>query len=356
MKRVNSLTKGREIQRTLLIVTAMMKRPSDRLIKLFLLIAFSCLFITACYQPVIQSPHLSSKPAVECRVIQHALGETCVPLNPQRIVALNPERNLDALIAFGIKPIGYTGYDMPNKGKPGLFGASLDAVAGAEYVGNAYQPDLEKILKLKPDLILDCCQPPHYELLSTIAPTVPVPDPYWDEDNSLYKSTDRAFYKENLRYHARLLNQEAKAEEVLNQYYQRVNQLKQRLGNQLQQLEISVIFFTEGGIFTITDRIRTLPPAIFNDVGLRYKFLSQGRDLKPSVSIETIDEFDSDILFIVDYAERPSSYFQHPMFKSLKVVKNNRAYVVDPETWGAQGILGANRILDDLFKYLPSGE
>jgi len=337
----------------------MIKKPSDRLIKPFLLIAFSFLLITACYQPGTQTPQLSLKPAVECRVIQHALSETCVPLNPQRIVALNPERNLDALIAFGIKPIGYTGYDIPNTGKSGLFGASLDAVAGAEYVGNAYEPSIEKILKLKPDLILTCCNPPNYQLLSTIAATVPVPDPYWDEDNSdnsLYKSTDQAYFKENLRYHGRLLNQEAKAEELLNQYYQRVNELKKRLGNQLQQLEISVIFFTEGGIFTITDRIRTLPPAIFNDVGLRYKFLSQGRDLKPSLSIETIDEFDTDILFIVDYAERPSSYFQHPMFKSLKAVKNNRAFVVDPETWGAQGILGANKILDDLFKYLPEGD
>jgi iron complex transport system substrate-binding protein len=295
---------------------------------------------------------IAAQPSLEnCRIVEHAMGETCIPIDPQRIVAMGPEHNLDPLVALGIKPIGYTAYDIPNTGNPGLFGASLDAVAGAEYVGNAYEPSIEKILKLKPDLILTCCKPPNYQLLSTIAPTVPVPDRYWDEPNS-YKSTDQAYFKENLRYHASLLNQEVKAEEALNQYYQRVNELKKRLGNQSQQLEISVIFFNEGGIFTITDRTRTLPPAIFNDVGLRYKFLSEGRSLKPSLSIETIDEFDSDILFIVDYAERPSSYFQHPMFKSLKVVKNNRAFVVDPETWGAQGILGANKILDDLFKYL----
>ncbi|NJK51478.1 hypothetical protein HC931_28370 [Candidatus Gracilibacteria bacterium] len=62
------------------------------------------------------------------------------------------------------------------------------------------------------------------------------------------------------------------------------------------------------------------------------------------------------MLFIVDNAEKPFSfYLQHPLVGSLNVVKNHRAYVVDPETWSAQGITGANKILDDLFKYLPQG-
>ena len=80
-------------------------------------------------------------------------------------------------------------------------------------------------------------------------------------------------------------------------------------------------------------------------------------DLEPKLSIEEISKYDADVLFIVNVAERqPSYYFQHPMFSSLKAVKNNRAYVVDQETWSAQGILGVNKILDDLFKYLPEGE
>jgi len=43
------------------------------------------------------------------------------------------------------------------------------------------------------------------------------------------------------------------------------------------------------------------------------------------------------------------------MFKNLKAVKNNRAYVVSQENWNTHGISGANRVLDDLFKYLPQG-
>ncbi|NJM87524.1 MAG: ABC transporter substrate-binding protein [Hydrococcus sp. RU_2_2] len=161
--------------------------------------------------------------------------------------------------------------------------------------------------------------------------------------------------KETLRYTAKILGQEAKAEEVLGQYQQRIDELKKRLGNQLQQLEIAVIFYGEGIIYTISDRA-TLVPVVFNDIGLRYKFLSRGGNLEPPLSIEAMSDYDADILFIVNVAEKPSSfYFQHPIFRSLKAVKNNRAYIVEQETWSAQGMLGANKLLNDLFKYLPQG-
>ncbi|QYO64664.1 ABC transporter substrate-binding protein [Leptolyngbya sp. 7M] len=112
----------------------------------------------------------------ECRVVQHELGETCVPLNLQRIIALDPNVTLDPLIALGIKPIGYGSYNFGEKESP--FGVSLDDVAGATMVGYPDQASLEKILLLKPDLILTSHykpQPSQYELLSAIAPTVQVP-------------------------------------------------------------------------------------------------------------------------------------------------------------------------------------
>ncbi|MDM9384971.1 ABC transporter substrate-binding protein [Chlorogloeopsis sp. ULAP01] len=124
-----------------------------------------------------------------------------------------------------------------------------------------------------------------------------------------------------------MLDRETKAEEVLSQYQKRIEELKKRLGNKLQQIEISVIFCDDNFIWTISNKENSLIPSILNDIGLRYKFLSRGRDAK--LSIETISEYDADILFIVDVGEKTSSfYFQNSMFSSLKAVKNNRAYVV----------------------------
>jgi iron complex transport system substrate-binding protein len=314
-----------------------------RLTKPFLLMAFSLLLITACYQPLIQKPHISLKHPVECRVIKHELGETCVPLKPRRIIALDPENTLDPLIALGIKPIGFTSYK--SKGKETMYGVSFDEVTGAKNVGHVHQPSLEKILLLKPDLILST-DVHQYKLLSAIAPTVPVPYPNYK------MPVNKAFFKENLRYVAKIVGEEAKAESVLSQYQIRIEELKKRIGNQLEQAEISVLFHTDGYIWTIIKGIKPISP-ILTDLGLRYKFALPGNGAW-NLSIETIGEYDSDILFIVDIDRRGASfYFKNLMFRSLKAFKNNRVYFVTPEKWYTLGISAANKVLDDLFKYLP---
>ncbi|MDV2994681.1 MAG: putative siderophore-binding lipoprotein YfiY [Chroococcidiopsis sp. SAG 2025] len=316
----------------------------------YLLLAAIAAITFACSQNT-PDTIISSKLSLEnCRIVKHDMGETCVPMNPQRIVALSPEDNIDPLAALGIKPVGYTSYVMRRDKRGGLFGASWNDILGAKYVGTPYQPSLEKILMLKPDLILSHSRPPEYQLLSAIAPTVPVPD-------LRDPLTNQVSFKEIFRYTAKMLDREEKAEKVLSQYQQRVNQLKERLGDRLQQLEVAVIFYGEDIIYTTNDRAKILPLVVFDDIGLRYKSLPiDGNNSEPPISIETIDEYDADVLFIVDNAESPSSfYLQHPLVGSLNVVKNHRAYVVDPETWSAQGITGANKILDDLFKYLPKG-
>ncbi len=92
---------------------------------------------------------------------------------------------------------------------------------------------------------------------------------------------------------------------------------------------------------------------ILTDIGLRHKFVPYG---EWNLSIETINEYDYDVLFIVDVDRKTSSfYFENPIFSNLNAFKNNRAYVVSQENWRSFGISGANKILDDLFKYLPSG-
>jgi iron complex transport system substrate-binding protein len=275
-----------------------------------------------------------------CRIIQHEFGETCVPLKPQRIVALNPDINLDPLIALGIEPIGYTSDRI--KGKEVLSGVSLDDVKGATNVGKPDQPSIEKIFMLKPDLILATKYHP-YQFLSAIAPTVVVPSP------NLEMAGHEAFFKENLRYVAKVLGEETKAESVLSQYQKRIEDLKQRLGNRLSQIKVSVIYYIHGLVYTPAKNYDATADVLI-DLGLHYKLPPSGK----SFSIESVDEYNTDILFIINLERKPLSFFrQHPIFSRLKAVKNNRAYLVPLERWDTRGILGANQILDDLFKYLP---
>lgn len=272
--------------------------------------------------------------------IEHEFGKTCVPFNPQRIVALSPDTNLDPLIALGIKPVGYTA-DI-YAGKEVLSGVSLEDVAGATNVGKPDQPSIEKILLLKPDLILSSRYNSQYQLLSAIAPTIVVPSP------NLEKPADEAFFKQNLRYVAKVLGEETRAEELLHQYEKRIEQLQQRLGNQLEQIEVSVIYYSNGLVYTPARNYDAMADVLI-DTGVRYKRPAPGE----TFGIESIEKYDTDILFIINLDRKPLSFYsQHPLFSRLKAFKNNRAYLVPVERWDTRGISGANQILDNLFKYL----
>ncbi|HYX15553.1 MAG TPA: hypothetical protein VE944_14525 [Nostoc sp.] len=64
--------------------------------------------VTACHDQASQNISYSPKLATaECRIIKHTMGETCVPVNPQRVVTLSLS-TLGNVLALGVKPIGTT--------------------------------------------------------------------------------------------------------------------------------------------------------------------------------------------------------------------------------------------------------
>lgn len=302
------------------------------------------LTITACHSPVAQKSNLStqqSAPSSECRVIQHRLGETCIPLQPQRIITLDVQAILDCLLVLDVKPVG-TAIDDWGGGR--YFPAVLpELVAGIDSVGAEGTPSLEKILALKPDLIL---LPDYsaqiYQPLSAIAPTVLID--VWRDNIPI---------KENFRHIAQLVGKEEKAEEVLNQYQERVEKFREQLSDRLQNLEISVIshYNNQFGV----------PPSnaayfqVMKDIGLPIKPVFLEQDEWATFSIEVINRYDADILFIIEDADEDgsASYLsQEPLILSLEAVKNDRAYIVSPKIWQFHGPIGMNLLLNDLSKYL----
>jgi iron complex transport system substrate-binding protein len=157
---------------------------------------------------------------------------------------------------------------------------------------------------LKPDLILslDAYAGQNYELLSAIAPTVPI-------------QFDKAklSFKENFRFIAQLVGQEPKAEKVLNQYQKRVEELQSLLGIRLKKIEISVIEYLGKDTFYLQGR-NIIYAQVLNDIGLRLKPVLLKQNEPTTLSIEVLDKYDADILFIVNVGsnKKLSSYFQIP--------------------------------------------
>jgi iron complex transport system substrate-binding protein len=150
----------------------------------------------------------------EVRVVQHFMGKTIVPAHPQRVVVLSG-RCLENALALGIKPIA------ASKSFVSQLQRLVGPLSGIEDV-DWLSPSIEKILALKPDLILGMhFHQDIYPLLSHIAPTVLAPP-----------GTTGA-WKESFAFTASVLGKTKTAQQVMDNYYARLTQFKAKMGDRL---------------------------------------------------------------------------------------------------------------------------
>jgi iron complex transport system substrate-binding protein len=309
-----------------------------------------CLLVLAgCVSAVTPAPTTNASPTApaaeaaasgETRSVEHAMGTTQVPLNPQRVVVLDIGE-LDAALALGIKPVGsVTVFD------DGLFPAYLEGQTdGIEVVGTIGSPNLEKILALQPDLILSNKSRDEaiYPLLSEIAPTV-------------FAERLGMVWKGNFQLYAEALNKEAEGEAIIAAYDARLAQLREALGDP-SSVEVSILRFIEGGTARVYQRGGFIG-SILNDVGFARPASQQAEDeVWTEMSKELLPEIDADLIFYGVYgaaAESPEAdYLSDPLWAQLSAVQAEQVYAVDDEYWFVGlGFNAANRALDDLFTYL----
>ncbi len=300
--------------------------------------------IVACSNIVgfhIESSHQLTE---NCRIVQHNLGETCIPHHPQRVVALTEDDFANSL-ALGIKPIAtafeadYTPSYLQNK------------LEGVESVGKVAFPNLEKILKLKPDLILsnDLHSRSVYEQLSHIAPTVVLDLP----SNKIPHPSS----KELLEELAYILGKEDVGQKLINEYDKRVKKLQQALGDRRHSINVSIASDTSQFSPWINGEKHT-SGIVLSDIGLQRPPAQRGNFfyVAYNISEENISMIDGDVLFFVVWGpaenlEAVEKWKQRPLWKQLSAVQRNRVYFVG-EYWHHANIFAINLILDDLFKYL----
>lgn len=105
------------------------------------------------------------------RTIRHALGETRIEGVPRRIVALDGNQDVDALLALGLQPTAVTRLDRPHVLPP----YQRDRLASSVRTLRSLraEPNVEEVLGLRPDLILIAeFDEKHYAALSKVAPTI----------------------------------------------------------------------------------------------------------------------------------------------------------------------------------------
>jgi iron complex transport system substrate-binding protein len=308
--------------------------PLKRMYQQILLCGFVVAFVIACHS----SPPPVPLASADCRTIVHAVGETCVPNPPSRVVVLGVP-TLGNALALGVKPMGTLLYfETP---PPYLQGK----LAGIEPVGVGDQPNLETLVTLAPDVIIAMnTWNLAYEQLSQIAPTVV-------DDWRGYPS-----WKEHFDFVAKALGKTAVAEQVWDGYDQRIQALKAALGDTYQDQEISVVRICCNAL--ASDVENSFSGTILEDAGLR-RPPSQGKADGGLVffSEELLTDLDGDIMFVIlDEDEDSEQLFaqlqRKPLWRQLKAVQQDQVYVVNLATWRGGNPLAADAVIDDLFKYL----
>lgn len=292
-----------------------------------------------------QNPSTFAPPA-DVHIAKHAMGTTAVPQHPQRFVSLHAYAT-EAAIALGVKLIGTT-----KKLAPQL---KLDDI-----IDIGLPPNIEKVLALKPDLLIGNMsaggtEPESYKLWSYIAPTV------------FFDMRAIADWKRPFLIVAEALGKTEQAKQVVAQYDARVAQFKARMGEKLKQTRVSVVDLYAG---TIIVRIqKSFSGSILEEVGLD---IPQTQKLSPTtitklsgntalylISPEFLSLIDGDVLFLMTHSFPTKAdselviqqFMAQPLWSKLKVAQQGKVHVIGPH-WGGGNYLSANQVLDDLFKYL----
>ncbi|MEM7346200.1 MAG: ABC transporter substrate-binding protein [Chloroflexota bacterium] len=274
--------------------------------------------------------------------IEGAFGSTCIPVAPERIIAMN-ENVMANLIALGTPPIAVQ--DWTRRDFTQYLGDTTETIAS---VGTGDGPNYEAMLALKPDLILamqNNVDEESMELLTQIAPVA-------------VSKSDTVDWRGNILFAGEVTGKLAEAEALVAQTDQRLAEFRATYEAQADGEEIAIIrsradsfniYHGNFFIVKITEDAGLKMPASFSEITER------------RLSLEAIELIKGDRLFVMVRNERESGAFldlsASPLWQTIPAVQNDEVYLVNWSVWVAGwNIVGANLVIDDLYFYMLGEE
>lgn len=273
------------------------------------------------------------------RSVQHAMGVSEVPMNPERVVVLDTGE-LDSVLALGIKPVGAVRADEV-AGPQAYLGQQAQ---GIEPVGTIESPNLEAIVALKPDVILSNSvrHEDIYAQLNEIAPTV-------------FAGSVGESWKENLRLAGTALGKSDQAERILADYENKAKQVGTAFGDPAQ-VEVSMVRFMANGIRLYGEG--SFIGTILSDVGFARPPIARTDETFVQIGPEQVSSADGDLLFYAGYGndglDEQAKLAAGPLWQRLGAVSRGDAHPVSDDLWYLGiGPIAANQVLDELPRYVP---
>ncbi|MGX7761498.1 ABC transporter substrate-binding protein [Streptomyces angustmyceticus] len=289
------------------------------------LLAACALTLSACGSPE-HKDGTKEAPGKSARVTDATGTAVTVPAAPRRVVALS-EMDLDSALALGVKPVGLTA----GRGQHGAPGYLADRAKGIPVVGAVTGPDIEKVIRSRPDVILagQTADAQVLQQLRKIAPTVVTIDRAKD-------------WKKALTLTGRALGRADRAEKFLASYDEKAAALKKDLGSRAGA-RVSVARYSakgtavmQQGVF-ISDLLKDLG---FGRPGVQNQ---KGEGHSTPISDENLRQIDGDWLFIGTLSRTgPDAGLLEklagkPAYRQLKAVRDKHVTVIDGSKWTSLG-------------------
>ncbi len=285
-------------------------------------------------------------------VVDMAGRRVVIPVNPQRIVALDPNRVIVELAALGLLPVGgTTNGSNPGSGFAPTLGAAGQRIASVGVTGEA---NLEQVAALRPDLIFFATVYDELDVsvLSAIAPTITYP-------------AAPAGILSPVRWLGELLDRRSEAAAVEARLNELVNKARARidLGGRTVAL-VNIGNYDPGQIVTVTGADTAIgelttrlggkvlesvagTPVVKNGLDLSLENLPSG--LAPA-----------DFLIAAVYGGEGNKVYaderiETPLWKAIPAVqRGDVAYVDVQESYGNYGVDGLGIAIDALARQLAS--
>ncbi|SDY56040.1 ABC transporter substrate-binding protein [Citreimonas salinaria] len=277
--------------------------------------------------------------AAQAREVEHALGTTDVPEDPQRVVVLTNE-GTEAALALGVVPVGAVN---SWNGDPWWDHIS-DAMGDAVPVGTESGVNLELVAALEPDLIIGNAQRHEeiYPQLSAIAPTV-------------VSQELRGDWKINFRLYAEALGLADEGDAAIAEFDAAVDALSAKLGPALEE-EVSVIRFLPGQIRIY--QLDSFSGVLLKDLGFQRPEIQDVGAFAIYTGKESIPDMDGDRIFHFTYETGDGEgdalaqdVLSDPLWQSLSAVQAGKVHAVSDAIWNtAGGILAAELMLKDIAR------
>ncbi|WP_405081733.1 iron-hydroxamate ABC transporter substrate-binding protein [Paenibacillus chitinolyticus] len=240
-------------------------------------------------------------------------GPVEVPSNPQRVVVLT--RFLTGnVMALGVPLVGV---DEMSKENPNF----QEKLKNIEAVSDE---SLEKIIELKPDLIIGLSDIKNIDKFKKIAPTV------------TYTYGKVNYLKQQLEV-GKLLNKEKEAQAWIDDFTARTkkagDEIKAKIG---ADATVSVIETFNKQLYVYGDNFGRGTEILYQAFGLRMPDKVKEATKKEgyfALSTEVLKDYTGDYVIFSKNAEEDNSFQKTETYKNISAVKNNRVYEADAKAF-----------------------